>query len=351
MFEFSGNYTTFIKICFNNYLGYKLSVNTSLKFLKYGTSRFRSPELIKLRKTHLFKNFFKFKKIALKNYKYGFNFPTSKDTLNKNTLNYSKSTKLKLRNIINSKIFYLSNKFSIINKSSSKNFKVILSRLASVTTTFRKNIIYTSPTLLHNIKHLLQYTPTNSQVYNVKVESFIGRSSSRAYINKLLFKLGTSLIHNYPSYLVVDLLKNPILSSLFLFKTKSINYPSQAIISNLYKIYVNNNNLVPSNYFNFILTKKLYTSTSKTKININILPIYYTSIIRFMESISGNQTLVQFNPFVSQSINQNFIVKYKLWLSRLTFYEKRLGHKFFLEESIHIIHLSFALRDPSLLLN
>ena len=34
----------------------------------------------------------------------------------------------------------------------------------------------------------------------------------------------------------------------------------------------------------------------------------------------------------------------------MVFYERKLGHKFFLEESIHILHLSFYLRDASLLL-
>jgi len=69
-----------------------------------------------------------------------------------------------------------------------------------------------------------------------------------------------------------------------------------------------------------------------------------------MENLSGNSILLQYYPFVSQSISSFFIVKYKLWLPRLSFYEKRLGHKFFLEESIHIIHLGFSLKDPLLIL-
>ena len=31
------------------------------------------------------------------------------------------------------------------------------------------------------------------------------------------------------------------------------------------------------------------------------------------------------------------------------FYEKRLGHKFFFEESLHILHLGFTLRDAKLI--
>jgi len=35
----------------------------------------------------------------------------------------------------------------------------------------------------------------------------------------------------------------------------------------------------------------------------------------------------------------------------MNFYERRLGHKFFLEEALHIIHISFILRDPKLILS
>lgn len=32
----------------------------------------------------------------------------------------------------------------------------------------------------------------------------------------------------------------------------------------------------------------------------------------------------------------------------MVFYERKLGHRFFLEESLHLIHLSFILRDPKI---
>lgn len=112
-----------------------------------------------------------------------------------------------------------------------------------------------------------------------------------------------------------------------------------------------NHNLLPSKNFNFVFTKKVYTSLSYNRINSNFIPLYQTTLVRFIENVSGHKTLVQFYPFVQQSITEEFILKYKLWLPRLGFYEKRLGHKFFLEESLHILHLSFYLKDPKLLLN
>jgi hypothetical protein len=109
-------------------------------------------------------------------------------------------------------------------------------------------------------------------------------------------------------------------------------------------------NLSPNKHFNLTFFKKVYTSINYQKLKINFIPIYYNTIIRFVEHISGKKVLLQFYPFVNQSITQDWLIRYKLWLPRLTFYEKKLGHKFFLEESLHIIHSSLYLKDSKLLI-
>jgi ribosomal protein S3 len=58
---------------------------------------------------------------------------------------------------------------------------------------------------------------------------------------------------------------------------------------------------------------------------------------------------LQFYPFVNQHISKEYMIRYKRWLPRMGFYERRLGHRFFLEESLHIIHISFILRDPKII--
>lgn len=68
-----------------------------------------------------------------------------------------------------------------------------------------------------------------------------------------------------------------------------------------------------------------------------------------MEHVSGKKCLFQFYPFVNNDISYEFFARYKKWLPRMSYYERRLGHKFFLEEAIHIMHLSFLLKDPKLI--
>ena len=67
--------------------------------------------------------------------------------------------------------------------------------------------------------------------------------------------------------------------------------------------------------------------------------------------MSGKKFLFQFYPFLNQNITTPFIIRYKSWIPRMGSYERRLGHKFFFEEALHIMHLSFILRDSVLFSN
>jgi len=48
---------------------------------------------------------------------------------------------------------------------------------------------------------------------------------------------------------------------------------------------------------------------------------------------------------MNQAVDINFIILYKRWIPRLSYYERRLGHRFFLEEALHIIHIGFVFKD------
>ena len=131
--------------------------------------------------------------------------------------------------------------------------------------------------------------------------------------------------------------------------TRSVDLQYYNFFSKSKKNLLKTTNILPSKNFNYVFFKKLYTSLNLKKMHLNINHTYHNTIIRFMENLSGNKTLLQFYPFVNQSITKYWLIKYKLWLPRLSFYEKKLGHKFFLEESLHILHLSLFFRDSKLL--
>jgi hypothetical protein len=61
-------------------------------------------------------------------------------------------------------------------------------------------------------------------------------------------------------------------------------------------------NLTPDLNFRYQVLKKIQTSFSSKKTQLNFIPIYKTTVIRFIEYISGNKTLIQFYPFINQNI-------------------------------------------------
>lgn len=127
-----------------------------------------------------------------------------------------------------------------------------------------------------------------------------------------------------------------------------------------FKIYHNNtssnsrgilvdNNLVPSKSVNFVINKEAYNLLAVHKLTKDLVPYYYHTLVRFMEHCSGKKAAFKFYPFVHQNVRRDFFVRYRIWMARMGFYERRLGHKFFLEEALHIMHISFFMKDAKLL--
>jgi hypothetical protein len=108
-------------------------------------------------------------------------------------------------------------------------------------------------------------------------------------------------------------------------------------------------NLVPHSSFNKSVSKKVLNSFSNKSFQTNLVPWYYNTLIRFMEDCSGKKILFQFYPFINQEMTPEFVARYRRWLPRMSSYERNLGHRFFLEEALHIMHLSFILRDPKII--
>ena len=139
-------------------------------------------------------------------------------------------------------------------------------------------------------------------------------------------------------------------SSIFLNKFKLIN-PLNQFFHKFNLINLTQTNLYPNFNFNYFFFKKINTFFNKKYVNLNFTPWYYNTLIRFIENFTGKKIIFQFFPYLSQEINKEFIIRYKLWLSKMKYYEQRLGHKFFLEEGLHILHLGFYLKDSKLIIS
>lgn len=110
-------------------------------------------------------------------------------------------------------------------------------------------------------------------------------------------------------------------------------------------------NIYPVPSFRKRVAKRVKKYVTSSILRLNITPWYHNTLIRFFEHCSGNKVLLQYNLSVANQVDSQSILMYKRWMPRMASYERKLGHRFFLEEALHIIHLSFRLHDSSLISN
>lgn len=180
-------------------------------------------------------------------------------------------------------------------------------------------------------KHIMSVKNSPSPFEAQKALSFFFvplKNNVPAYLNKLFFIFNI----NY-----------------FLFLHKLLYQLSYPWLKQQYLLSCETN-LVP-NVSTFV--KKINKYIHAAKLNYffreNVTPWVFNTLTRFIEFYSGRKVLISLYSFMSQSIDTNYVVLYKSWLSRFAYYERRLGHRFFLEESLHILHMGFNYHDSKLI--
>lgn len=140
---------------------------------------------------------------------------------------------------------------------------------------------------------------------------------------------------------------------------KTINKNNNlSVVSDLNKQFFNSrinifnkSNLIPSNIFKYTIKRKLLKIVNFHKFSSNIIMWYYNILIRFMENCSGKKVYLKFNPFIENSLSFTDIARCNMWSTRITSFQRLLGPKIFLKESLKILHIAIKFKDPTFLSN
>lgn len=256
--------------------------------------------------------------------------------------------KLKKLMKINLNIFkvYKTNKVNFIWQKKRLNSTLQQQKSLSFFQTFTQLKNFQKKNYKNLENQLIQHHIHPDQVNNITFQNFKLIQKPNLVSLPKYFYPNTSIINvNHSPYFLLLLLSNPNLLKIWNKNLIRLNYYNNHLLrSNS----ILNTNIVPHKSFNYIISKKLLSLFSTNKIREDIIPFYYHTIIRFIEHCSGKKVLIQFYPFLNQNISYDFIIRYKSWITRMKSYERRLGHKFFFEEALHLMHLSFILRDATL---
>jgi len=152
------------------------------------------------------------------------------------------------------------------------------------------------------------------------------------------------LLYKYISWLITP--NNNILSNLTHSLT-SLNDHSFSTRINIFKT----TNIWPSSFFHFTLKRKILKIFSFNKFLPNVTMWYYNILIRFMESCTGKKVFLKLNPFIENSLSFTDIARCNMWSIRINSFQKLLGPKIFLNESLRIMHIALRFKDPTFFAN
>jgi len=199
-------------------------------------------------------------------------------------------------------------------------------------------------------------TPLHNTQYSTILKKKFKIDKYRSWSFKEFNTITTSLNQLLPIKLFSQVIKLPyMIKYLFLVNNKkaltnhfllTINTLNQRLSLIEPKTYYN---IFPEKQFRYFFLKKIINNTVNNSFKRNTTPVAHNHVIRFFEHLSGKKAVIQFYPFMAKEVSNFYIVKYRHWIGRMNYYERKLGHRFFLEEAIHIIHLGFFLKDSSLI--
>jgi len=217
-------------------------------------------------------------------------------------------------------------------------------------------------TNLSKVKSIDDLKKKNLMKNLVDVKKLIKQSK-----NKFINTFDTSLILLRNVDLLFNFFGNTLLYKYLIFNNnlsyfnynKNINKNNNlAVINDLNKYFFNSrinifnkSNLIPSNIFKYTIKRKLLKIVNFHKFSSNIIMWYYNILIRFIENCSGKKVYLKFNPFIENSLSFNDIARCNMWSIRITSFQRLLGPKIFLKESLKILHIAIKFKDPTFLSN
>ena len=248
--------------------------------------------------------------------------------------------------------------FRFFKRSRVQSCRLIIDRLSrSLATSSRvHDVCKTFKLLRARIKYFSEF----ECIYNPSVVGSAGTLTNKVFFlkNQTSFKLRSKIVPSTYSTQSVfksvksNLLRKHIIHSNiyfmpFCFKLAYF-FDNHTHLVN--KMSILGSNIIPNYvYFNHKLNKHIHSARLNYSFRGNVTPWVYNTMVRFMEHFSGKKVCLDIYSFMSQAIDESYVALYKSWLPRFSYYERRLGHRFFLEESLQILHMGFNYQDSKLI--
>ena len=115
--------------------------------------------------------------------------------------------------------------------------------------------------------------------------------------------------------------------------------------------YLKSSNVLPLPLFSYILRRKVIKTLANDLYIPRTTVYFYRTLIHFIEFFSGRKVFLKFNPFVENTLSFKDVCQCSLWYNKINTFQKILGHRIFVHESLRIFMVAVRFRDPLFLAN
>ena len=156
-----------------------------------------------------------------------------------------------------------------------------------------------------------------------------------------------------------DLFAKGLITSFLVYKRFYYSSPlvterPDKLITKNFRLSSNNPSLTFSNIIcvNLPKTPKLFLNLKDTKairFQTNFLFWYNFLLVRFLQHTTGLKISLVFNPSLHKALSLSEQAQLDLWTQRVKGFQRIVGPKISLKESLHVTYLALKLKDPTLL--
>ena len=110
-------------------------------------------------------------------------------------------------------------------------------------------------------------------------------------------------------------------------------------------------NLWPLQLFRYNIRRKVVKVVVNTRYLPRTTSYFYKTLVSFMEYYTGKKVYLKFNAFVENALTYSDLARCYMWFNRVLGFQRILGHRIFVHESLRIFHVAIRFRDPTFLAN
>ena len=249
--------------------------------------------------------------------------------------------------------FFVVSKKKLTYKSYSKykTRRIIFKKLRKMRLIFRKFHKHSRKFLI-NIYPKVVISDSLSLLPNMykSIQSY--KTSTPNFFNNLLISNTSALVSllNLPNYSYMVTLNSLLLRSYNQTIHLHSNLPLLAKIQTLSLPLERSNIMINYPLYKNIVFKRQISSSQQSRFLRNSSKWIQSTCINFLEHITGKKVMTQIYSHLKSSVDPYFKLVYSRWAPRFLYYERRLGHRFFLSEALYIMHIGLYDKDSKIIL-